>query len=121
MANLALDTDGDLLVTNNSLTIVDGDDAIRQNLSVRLRFFKGEWLMDTRLGLPYYDYVLVKNPNLVLIRGIFRKAILDTPGLDSLERFAFIYDNTTRTLSIDFAARKTSDGELLDFSKEYII
>jgi hypothetical protein len=36
MANLELGTDGDLLVTNNALTIVEGDAAIRQHLSTRL-------------------------------------------------------------------------------------
>jgi hypothetical protein len=120
MANLELDTAGDLLVTNNALTIVEGDAAIRQHLSTRLQFFKGEWPMDQRLGVPYYEYVLVKNPDLSLVRSIFRKAILDTPGIDTLEEFTLSYDNPSRVLGLSFTAKKT-DGDLLDYSKEFII
>lgn len=120
MANLELDNDGDLLVTNNALTIIEGDAAISQHLSVRLQFFKGEWVMDVRLGIPYYEYVLVKNPDLSLVRSIFRKAILDTPGIDTLEEFTLSYDNPSRTLGLSFTAKKT-DGDLLDYSKEFII
>ena len=122
MANLELDpSTGDLLVTNNALTIVDGEAAIRQQLDIRLQFFKGEWTMDLRLGLPYYEYILIKNPNLGLVRSIFRKAILDTPGIASLEEFFLDFDTTTRKLILSFTAKETAGDGILDYSKEYII
>lgn len=121
MANIALGTDGDILVTNNALTLNSGDAAIRQHLNIRLQFFKGEWLLDLRLGVPYYEYVLVKDPDLSLVRNIFRKAILDTPGIASLESFDLSYDRPSRVLSLAFTARKTEGDDLLDYSKEFII
>jgi hypothetical protein len=122
MADLQLDpATNDILVTDDALAIVEDGDAIIQHLAIRLRFFLGEWFLDTRLGIPYFDSVLVKNPNLVLVRGILRNAILTTPGVLSLESFAFDFDNANRVMAVDFTVRRDDTGELLDFSKEFII
>lgn len=121
MADLRLTDDGDLAIVDDALSIVDGEEALRQHLLIRLRFFLGEWFLDSRLGVPYFDSVLVKNPNLVLVRGIIRQAILTTPGVDSIESFDFTYTNATRRMELDFTVRRSDDGTLLDFSKEFII
>lgn len=121
MADLKLSTlDDDLDLTGEQLSIVDGDDAIIQHLLIRLRLFKGEWFLDTRVGVPYYDSILVKNPNLVAIRSIFRNAILSTPGIASLDTLETSFDAATRKLTVTFSAIK-DDGGTLDFSKEFII
>jgi hypothetical protein len=121
VADLQLSTvDDDLDLTGEQLSIVDGDDAIIQHLLIRLRFFTGEWFLDTRVGLPYYDSILVKNPDLVFIRSLFRKAIIKTPGIAGIDSLTTAYDGTTRKLTVSFSAVK-DDGEVLDFSKEFII
>lgn len=121
MADLQLSTlDDDLDLTGEKLSIVDGDDAIIQHLLVRLRFFKGEWFLDERVGVPYYDTILVKNPDFIAIRSIFRNAILSTPGIANLDSLTTSFEASTRKLTVSFAAIKT-DGGVLDFSKEFII
>lgn len=121
MSDIGLTQDGDLLFVNGSLVLVTGGDAIIQNLTIRLQFFLGEWFLDTRLGMPYFQDVLVKNPNLVLVRGIFRVAITSTPGVKSLEEFEFAFDSPTRKLRLDFIVRRTDNDQLLDYSKVFII
>lgn len=121
MADLQLATlDNDLDIDGAAMSIVDGDDALLQHLLIRLRLFKGEWFLDERVGVPYYDSILIKNPDLVAIRSIFRQAILTTPGIASLDALTTSYDSTTRTLTVTFTAVK-DDGGTLDFSKEFII
>lgn len=120
MADLALDNSGDLLFTNGNLTLFIDDDALVQHLQIRLRFFLAEWFLDTRLGIPYFENVLVKNPNLVIVRGILRQVILTTPGVASIEVFEFVFDGATRKMDFDFTVRKT-DGEILVFDREFII
>ena len=120
MADLQLDQNGDLLIQDDALKIVDGDDAIVQHLSIRLRFFKGEFFLDTRLGVPYFDQVLIKNPDLVSVRGILREVILETPGIDTIDAFSTEFDGLTRKLAVTFTATKI-DGEVLDFSQEFLI
>lgn len=121
MADLALDDTGDLLIFENALQLVEEDSAIVQQLTIRLRFFLGEWFLDKRLGIPYYDRVLRKNPKLAIVRGILRSAILTTPGIETLDSFEFDYDAVRRSMTVRFSARRTSDGSLLDYSKEFII
>ena len=121
MADLQLDTTGDLLVQDDELKLVIDDDAIVQHTSIRLRFFQGEFFLDTRLGVPYFDQILIKNPDLVAIRGILREAILETPGIQALDAFTTDFDAATRKLTVTFTARKTSNGELLDFTQEFLI
>lgn len=119
--DLRLNNEGDLLIEDDELKLIDGDDAIVQHLTIRLRFFLGEWFLDERLGVPYFDSVLIKNPNLVLVRGILRQAILTTPGVEQLDSFQFTYDNAIRKMRLDCSIKRTGEEGLLDYSKEFII
>jgi len=122
MADLALDPlTGDILIKDAALSIVRGDDALLQHLALRLRFFLGEWFLDLRVGIPYFEDVLIKNPNLVTVQGIFREVILETPGVESISRFDLEVDPATRIMTLDFTVIKSADGEPLDFSREFII
>ena len=122
MADLALDPlTGDILIKDASFSIVRGDDALLQHLALRLRFFLAEWFLDLRVGIPYYEDILIKNPDLVLVQGIFREVILETPGVDSISRFDLSVESSTRVMKLDFTVIKTADGEPLDFSREFII
>jgi hypothetical protein len=121
MADLALDTlTGDLDITGDELHVIDGDDAIIQHLAIRLRLFRGEWFLDETIGMPYYERVLVKNPDLVAVRSAFRQAIITTPGIASLDKFSLALDSATRKLTVEFTAIKDSGGTL-DFSREFVI
>ena len=120
MADIALDSEGDALIENDALVLVEGDDAIVQHLRIRFRFFLGEWFLDTRVGIPYYDEILIKNPDLSRVNGIFKQVIITTPGIASIEAFAMDFVGADRKLTITFLARK-DDGETLEFNEEFII
>lgn len=107
--------DGDIQVTDNSLTLTEGVERIRQHLQVRFRLFFGEWFLNTELGVPWFRDVLVKNPAFVVVHEVLKGVVLDTPGVLELERFAFEYDNTIRAMSLDFRCLST-DG-FIDFTQ----
>ena len=92
MSDLALDNTGDLLVESDALSLVEGDDAIVQQLTVRFLFVLGEWFLDTRIGIPYFGDILIKNPDLSRVRAIFQETVLTTPGVASLEEFNLPFD-----------------------------
>lgn len=111
--DLALDdTTGDLLVMAGDLVIARGTDSIRSDLQARLKFFRGEWFLDTTVGVPYWQSVLVKNPDLRAVREALRSEILGTPGIASLESLVFDYQAGTRQLVVSFQASADS-GELV--------
>ena len=98
-AELELDRlTGDLKVP---LNILRGAAALSQRLTVRLLFFKREWFLDTRQGMPYFEAVLIKNPDLTLVQSIFRRAILSTPGVAAISKFRTVLDRATRTFTLN--------------------
>lgn len=110
----------DLLIGDDGdLALVSGIDSIAQHLTIRLRFFRGEWILDLRIGFPYFEEVLRKAPDLNVIRSLFREAILTTPGVLELADLTLDYDGVTRTLSVSFRAQ-TTEGPLT-FDRELII
>lgn len=103
-ATIATDpTTGDLALSD--LKIVRGDAAIEQKVRQVLQFFQGEWFLDTRLGMPYYQSILNrKNPSLPAVKSIFRKALLKVQQIVSVRSMSLTLDKRTRRASLDFVA-----------------
>jgi hypothetical protein len=110
----------DLDVTTGDLQLTSGAEGIAQHIRIRLRFFLAEWFLDTRLGIPYFQRILVKNPGTAVVRSILRDVIVSTPGVASMNNFVTDYVGATRTLSVAFTAI-TTDDEPLEFTEEFII
>lgn len=124
MTDLKLDlspaTPYDIDLTSSGLALVTGDDAIVQHLTIRFGFFRGEWFLDQRVGIPYFTDILIKNPNLADVRNLFTQTILTTPGIAALEELKLDLNSQTRVLDLDFTAQK-DDGALLDFSQSFVL
>jgi hypothetical protein len=118
-AELALDpTTGDVLLP---IQIIRGAEAVAQRIRVRFRFFLGEWFLDTRLGVPYYRDILIKNPDSILIGFIFRQVLLTTPGVKSVASFSASLERATRTLTVTFEAQLEDGTELRAVAEPFII
>ncbi|HYQ47149.1 MAG TPA: hypothetical protein VER11_34500 [Polyangiaceae bacterium] len=89
------------------MKLVEGPDAIRQKLSARFKFFLAEWFLDQRQGIPYYRDVFTKNPNLDVVRSLFKKVILGCPGVLSLASYSLSFDESARQLTFRFQAMVT--------------
>lgn len=120
--DLALGTDGDLDLTTGGLAMVDGDDAIVQHCAFRLRYVRGECFLYPTHGTPYFEQILVKNPDLVAVRQVLRRVILETPGIGEVANFVLTLDSATRRATVTFEAKKADnpDGTPLVF-KEFVI
>lgn len=124
MADLKMDlnplTPFDLDLSTADLQIVRDDDAIVQQLTIRFQFFKGEWFLDRRIGIPYFTDILVKSPSLADVRAIMNQVIVTTPGIAELQELTLDLDATTRKLDLSFAALK-DDGGILNFERSFIL
>ena len=107
MSDFKIGADGDLVIENGDVVIVDGLAAIGQHVAMRLRSFKGEWFLDQNFGVPYLQEVLGKGTPATRLRAIFQEIILGTAGVVSVDSMELDYDGATRTLTIDFAATTT--------------
>jgi hypothetical protein len=117
--DLKLDGNQDLVIEDGDLALVDGVDAVAQDVDIRLQFFLGEWFLDTRLGVPYYQQILGEKPRLGAVSSIIRKAIFTTPGIISISDFSIDWDGASRSITIDFRA-ETTEGPLV-YNKELIL
>lgn len=116
MSDIKLNTAGDVDVSEPDLQLTSGIEAIDQHLKQRLRMFLGEWFLDNRIGLPYFQHILKKNPDPIVIDSVYKRQILTTPGVLELLSFNLDLDIPTRKLTVSPKA-KTSEG-VLDFSLE---
>lgn len=104
-------TVGDLKLVNGQLVFATGVDAIMQHLRIRLGHFKGEWFLDRREGIPYFQSILRKNVDERVVRSIFRQALRTAPGVAEVLSLQLNINRATRRATLDFKVRLT-DGEV---------
>lgn len=84
--------------------LVRGPDAVVQRVRQRFQFFLGEWFLDRRLGIPYYEQVLVKRPDTGLIASLFRRVLVETPGVSRVATMSAEVEPRERNLKLTFKA-----------------
>lgn len=99
----------DLQIDDGELTLLSGAAAIGQHIEQRLQLFFGEWFLDRRQGVPWFQRIFGQDPDDGLIRSLLSRTIAGTPGVTSVETVRFELDGKTRVLSVDYRAR-TEDG-----------
>lgn len=100
------------LMDGQDFDVANGQLSLTEDLSVKteqrlktvLRFFKGEWTLDSRLGIPFFEDVLAKQVDFVRVRALVAEAILQDPQVDRLTRLDILFDATSRLATLSFAA-----------------
>ena len=97
----------DLIIDDGDLIVIDNAERVAQQIKIQLLTWAGEWFLDTRHGVPYLDYILVKNPNMELINSIFREQIMSVDDVDSVNSLEINYNAQTRTMVVEYEASTT--------------
>ncbi len=106
---------GDIKIVGGDLSLLTGIDAVEQHLKQRLKTFYGEWFLNKAIGVPYFEQVFVKNFNANILDSVFKKIIIETPGVIQLLEFALEIDSSVREFFLTF---KASGAEgVIDFSE----
>ena len=101
--DLAMDmATGDLVLHDGDVLLIDNAERVAQQILITLRFWLGEWFLDTKDGIPYLEYVLVKSPNLLHIRQIFTEAMEKVDGVKRVEEMNLAFDIKNRSLHVDY-------------------
>ncbi len=99
MKDLKLTQDGDLAIELFDLALVDGREQVAQRMKTRLKTFLGEWFLDTTVGVPYFEDILVKNPDTELVNAVLQEQILLDAEITEILTFTADYNNATRKVS----------------------
>lgn len=98
--------DGDIQIT----------DSIVQAITIRLRWFLNEFKYQPSFGVPYYEDVFVKNPNINQIRQDLIEAINKVAEVDEVLSLDFEPIDNERKLRVKFVAKvkdRTEEGEVI--------
>lgn len=95
------------------IVILRAERYVRQTLATKLKSFLGEWFLNLREGVPYYRDVLVHNPDIQLIRTLFRRVILSVQEVSAVSKLEIDYDPLRRRVAVEFDAELVTGGVLL--------
>ena len=107
--DIALDTDGDILLDEQGLHWVSGIAAIVQAVRFRLLFFAKEWFLNQDICVPYFEELLGDASKRAGVenraRAAFAAAILDAPGVVQILQLDVKLNNSTRKMTVTWQAR----------------
>lgn len=98
MIDLKLDIHGDLEISKSG--DIATTNSVIQAVRIRLQWFSEEWRLGPSFGIPYFEDVLVKNPDETLIRSLVSEAILDVEGVSDVQEINLSLDKETRDMII---------------------
>lgn len=113
-------SNGDLVITNNELSMVANKELKAQTIQSVTSTNKGEWLFDEDEGINF-DNVFSKQPEEVkkeIMRSEIEQGALQVDDTLNIDNFECSFDKNTRVLSVNYTAIG-ADGEEMAISTEY--
>lgn len=116
MKGFALNSDGDVLIENNEITMVYADELIRQTVETVLGTNKGEWSLNIEEGITFSN-ILGKQQEEIIKNEIYQ-GLLQVDDTFEMTDFSCVFDKTKRKLTISFSATNsagTTIGTTVDY------
>jgi hypothetical protein len=92
--------------------LVSGPTYTAQKIQAVLKLIRGEWFLDLNLGVPWYEEILVRGPNLDAIRGLIRDRITAVTGVARVLSVTLTPDYLHRHILISFEAQHDSGATM---------
>lgn len=107
MKDIFLDRDGDIFLT------ADGDISLVtspvQEVMIKLRWYFAEWVFDPEKGIPWFESILVKNPDIEGIKKRLIREMLDVDDVLEVPRMNICVKPESREAIINFQFRTSKD------------
>lgn len=101
--DLSLNDKNDLRITQNKTEFVS------QKIENKLSFFLGEWWLNVDLGLPYFQSIFKKNPDLNLINSLYIAEINSIDEIEEILEFETTFDTALRIFNVNFKVKISTD------------
>lgn len=104
--DIALTEEGDISLVTSPV----------QEVLIKLKWFFEEWVFDPTKGIPWYEEVLVKNPDIGGIKKRLIREMLDVDDVLEVPRMDIAVDPKTRQALVKFTIRtseKTYEEEVM--------
>lgn len=100
--DLYLTSGHDLLVENFDLVLTINENAVAQRVKQALLLFKGEWFLDTDIGIPYYDSILGQKHSIDGVKSLYIAHIKKVEGVKEIIEFNIEFNDAARAITINF-------------------
>ena len=100
MYDLKLNNSGDLEISDTGDVMLT--QSVRQAVEIRLRWLFGEWRFAPEAGVPYFDRIMVKKPDIEGIEQILRTEIMAVDGMTDVKNLQVVIDAKSRVATITF-------------------
>lgn len=101
--DLTLDSSGNIAVLSS-----DWSALLAQRIKTRLQTFRGELYLDRSVGVPYFEEVLKKHPDIQRVRDLLLTQVATIPGVQKVISLELTMDDSTRTFFVNYEI--LSDG-----------
>ncbi|WP_284641180.1 DUF2634 domain-containing protein [Paenibacillus silviterrae] len=103
---------GDLVIENNDLTLVEGIEELAQCCEIVLGTNRGEWFLNPQMGIRF-DKLHGKQVSVEAAREEIRSGLRQEPRIQTVESIDVTLNTTARESSIAFTATST-EGEVIN-------
>ena len=90
---------GLIVGSNKQLTILTDLDALKCKVEQRLRFFLGEWFLNTSDGIPYFQQIFEKPVNDGLIISLINNDLIQETDITSIDDVSIDFDRMNRNFT----------------------
>lgn len=98
-----------LTVSGGKVTeVTDGVQEMIQRIVIAIKTHRGERLLNTDIGLPWTEEIMVKAPDLDRITSYARAYLLTVEGVTRVIQLDIAFDNAARSLSWTINVETTS-------------
>lgn len=86
----------DIAYKNGKIICYNSSNEVVQRVKTRLRRCRGEWFLQIDAGLPYFNGEMLGGKNTQYVLMIIRSEILQTEGVQDVEKISIDYNNVSR-------------------------
>lgn len=94
----------DIVLQGGDIMMIDNAERCAQQILITLRFWLGEWFLNTTEGVPYLEYILIKQPNMAHIRQILTEQIQSVEDVKAVTDMELTFDQRERSLLVEYTA-----------------
>ena len=105
MYDIAMDINtNDIVLQGGDIMMIDNAERVAQQIAIALRFWLGEWFLNTTDGVPYLEYILVKQPNMAHVRQILTEQIQSVEGVKAVTNMELTFNQRERIMLVEYTA-----------------
>lgn len=113
MKSFALDNNGDLLIENNQIQMVENENLTRQKIGCVIETNKGEWPLNVDEGINFTN-LYGKNRNEDIIRNEMVQGLYQVDPKLMLDTFSYTENTEERKSNVRFTAKDNTKEITVD-------